>query len=163
MTNNEFDITKFDVQEFDRILSCGLSSGLGTRGDKVCIEAAICQVLGLTHGDDPGCVTESIRRFKIRLNDSQWSSPKARAAGLHDLGLAQLGSKGVVSDKDFSRRIAEKTIRVLIPTLFRDVFGGKPDCLEAADKCEKEGTSKSARNAAKIARKSAAYAAAYAA
>ena len=162
---SEFNISTFDVKEFDRILACGLSNGLGKRGDKVCIEAAICQVIGLKHGDDPGCVTESIRQFKMRLNDSRWSSPKARAAGLHDLGLAQLGSKGVVSDKDFSQRIAEKTIRVLIPTLFREMFKDKPDCLVAADKCEKEGTSESARNAYKIIRKynAAAYAAAYAA
>src|SRR6516164_1788792 len=49
-----FDIKTFDVTKFDRILSAGLSSGLGERGGQVCIEAAICQTLGLPHGDDPG-------------------------------------------------------------------------------------------------------------
>jgi hypothetical protein len=150
---NEFDVSKFDVKEYDRILACGLSAGLGHRGEQVCIEAAICQVLGLDHGDDPRCVTEAVRQFKIRLNDSRWSSAKARAEGLHDLGLAQLGSKGVVDDAEFAKRIAEKTIRVLIPTLFRDVLADKQDCLDAATRCENEGTAEAARNAKDVARK----------
>jgi hypothetical protein len=57
---NTFKVEDFNVTEFDRILSCGLSHGLGKRGESVCIEAAICQVLNLPHGDDPGCV-DSIR------------------------------------------------------------------------------------------------------
>src|SRR5579859_3008473 len=135
-----FDVKRFDVVKFDAILAKGLSHGLGRRDDKVCIEAAICQVLDLPHGDDPGCVAESVRSYKIRLNDSRWSSPEARAKGLRDLGLAQLGSKGVVSDAEFTKRLAEKTIRVLIPKLFREVFPNDASCLEAAKRCEDEGT-----------------------
>src|SRR6266702_1211962 len=75
MKTETFDVSTFNVKEFDRILSCGLSNGLGIRGSQVCIEAAICQVLGLPHGDDPGCVADSVRRFKIALNDASWSSP----------------------------------------------------------------------------------------
>src|SRR6266850_1153857 len=97
-----FEISKFDVAKFDLILARGLSMGLGKAGGQVCIEAAICETLGLEHGDDPKCVAESVRAYKIKLNDSNWSSPKARAAGLRDLGLAQLGSKGVVKDSDFA-------------------------------------------------------------
>ena len=96
-----FKIKDFDVKKFDSILAAGLSKGLGSRGSQVCIEAAICQVLDLPHSDDPGCVAASVRSFKIRLNDSNWSSSKARAAGLRDLGLAQLGSLGVVDDFEF--------------------------------------------------------------
>jgi len=144
-----FDITKFDVAAFDRILSCGLSQGLGEREKNVCIEAAICQVLGLPHGDDPGCVTESLRRFKIILNDSpKWPSPVARAAGLHDLGLAQLDSKEKISSVSFSAKIAEKTIKVLIPTLFRELFPTNKELLAAAKRCEDEGTADAAANAA---------------
>jgi hypothetical protein len=135
-----FNIKDFDVAEFDRILAKGLSEGLGERGKQVCIEAAICQTLGLPHGDDPGCVAESVRRFKITLNDARWSSPRARAKGLHDLGLAQLGSKGAVEDKKFTRRLTKSTIQVLIPTVFRDVLSKNKECLEAADRCEREGT-----------------------
>src|ERR1700757_5200922 len=98
----DFDLSKFNVKEFDRILACGLSHGLGIRGQQVCIEAAICQVLDLPHGDDPGCVDDAVRSFKITLNDSNWSSPQARAKGLRDLGLAQLGSKGVIYSQEFA-------------------------------------------------------------
>ena len=143
-----FELDKFNVTEFDRILSKGLSKGMGDRDSQVCIEAAICQVIGLPHGDDPGCVADSVRAFKIRLNDSPWSSPKARADGLRDLGLAQLGSKGVVDDQMFAKRMAGETIRVLIPKLFRQVLPNDKACMEAADKCENEPNSDSAAAAA---------------
>jgi hypothetical protein len=146
-----FDSTKFDVAKYDAILEKGLSYGLGERGSQVCIEAAICQTLGLPHGDDPGCVAASVRSFKIALNDSMWSSSKARAAGLHDLGLAQLGSKGVVSGEAFCKILAERTIRELIPALFREAFPDNKACLEAAKRCEDEGTEEAARDANKTA------------
>jgi hypothetical protein len=146
-----FELDKFDVAEFDRILSKGLSKGLGDRDSRVCIEAAICQVIGLPHSDDPGCVADSVRAFKIRLNDSTWSSPKARADGLRDLGLAQLGSKGVVHDQVFAKRMATETIRVLVPKLFRQVLSNDKACMEAADKCENEPTEDSAARAARAA------------
>ena len=103
-SESTFDISTFNVEEFDCILACGLSKGLGQRDNQVCIEAAICQTLGLPHSDDPGCVADTVRAFKIALNDSKWSSPKARAEGLRDLGLAQLGSKGVVGNVEFATR-----------------------------------------------------------
>jgi hypothetical protein len=158
----QFDVRKFDVARFDSILSKGLSSGLGTRGEQVCIEAAICQVLDLPHGDDPGCVALAVRSFKIALNDCNWSSPEARAKGLRDLGLAQLGSLGVVDDAEFVVRLSKKVISVLIPKLFRAVLADYPKCLEAADLCEKEG-SESAAWAAEAAAGDAARAAARAA
>jgi hypothetical protein len=140
----KFDTTKFDVKTYHKILDRGLSQGLGSRDAMVCIEAAICQTLGLPHGDDPQCVTPAVRAYKIALNDSPWSSPQARAAGLRDLGLAQLGSLGVVDGGEFSRRLAEKTIRVLIPQLFRLVFPKNSACLTAADRCEAQGTAAAA-------------------
>jgi hypothetical protein len=142
-----FDVSKFDVSKFDSILARGLSNGLGKQGGQVCIEAAICETLGLSHGDDPKCVAESVRAYKIRLNDAAWSSPKARANGLRDLGIAQLGSKGVIDDLKFSQAIAEKTIRVIIPKLFREVFPMDENCLGAALRCEVEGTGAAARAA----------------
>lgn len=159
-----FDLKSFDVQKFDSILARGLCHGMGEQGSQVCIEAAICETLGLPHGDTPQCVSEAVRAFKIILNDSPWSSSKARAAGLRDLGIAQLGSKGVVDDVEFSKRLAEKTIRVLIPTLFREMFPNNAECLAAAERCELEGTEAIARAAADVARTAyAADAAAYAA
>ena len=148
----EFAIKKFDIEKYDSILARGLSSGLGEREAQVCIEAAICEALGLPHGDDPGCVAVAVRSFKITLNDSRWSSEKARAEGLRDLGLAQLGSLGVVNDAEFSKRLAEQTIRVLIPKLFRQIFAGGKNLEAAALRCEKEGTSDAASDAARAAR-----------
>ena len=56
---------------------------------------------------------------KIQLNDSAWSSDKARGAGMRRLALAQLGSAGVVADVDFVRRVVEMTIRRFIPIALR--------------------------------------------
>jgi hypothetical protein len=127
------------VPRIDAILARGLSRGLGTKGAQVCIEAAICEALNLPHGDDPQCVAIAVRAFKIRLNDSNWSSPEARAAGLRDLGIAQLGSLGVVNDVEFAMRMAHATIQILIPALFRQIFTlDTPEhqkCREAADRC----------------------------
>jgi hypothetical protein len=78
------------------------------------------------------------------LNDARWSSPQARAKGLRDLGLAQLGSKGVVSDQEFARLMAEKTIRVILPKLFRLVMANDKDVMAAVDRCEREGTGEAA-------------------
>ena len=143
------------IPKFNEICDRGLSAGIGDRNGQMCIEAAVCAALDLPHGDDPQCVSASVRGFKIALNDAMWSSPQARAAGLRKLGIAQVGSKGVVGDADFSRRLSEKVIRKLIPAIFRDLFKDNPACLAAADRCEQDGSADAADVAA--------YAAAYAA
>ena len=161
-----FDVANFNVNLYDSILAQGLSAGIGEREKRVCIEAAICQVLGLPHGDDPQCVAPAVRAFKIALNDKHWSSPQARAKGLRDLGLAQLGSIDTINSAQFAKRLSEQTIRILIPTLFRELFSGNLKLLAHADRCEKEGTPTAAYDAADAATNSAAYAttaAAYAA
>ncbi len=149
------------IPKFDAILARGLSLGLGDRDGQMCIEAAVCAALDLPHGDQPTCVAPSVRRFKIALNDKNWSSPEARSAGLRDLGIAQIGSAGVVNDIAFVRLLAERTIRVLVPDLFRRVFTTNDILLAAALRCEQEGTAESARAASAAANAaSAAYAAA---
>lgn len=144
-----FELETFDLAKYDEVISRGLSCGVGDPDGQVCIEAAICIALGLPHGDDPGCVSEQIRAYKISLNDKTWSSEQARASGLRDLGIAQLGSLGVVNGEDFAKRLAELTIKVLIPTLFRDVFTDEK-CLAAAYRCEVESTQKSILNALSV-------------
>jgi hypothetical protein len=139
-----FNLSKFDVAKFDSILARGLSRGIGEKGGQACIEAAVCETLGLERGDNPKCVADSVRKFKMALNDACWSSASARAAGLRSLGLAQLGSLGAVNDAEFTQRLREKTIRVLIPRLFREVFPNDKDCLDAALKCEQDGTADAA-------------------
>ena len=153
------DISTFDVALYDSILDRGLSSGLGSREGSMCIEAAICTVLGLEHSDDPKCVAKSVRSFKICLNDKKWSSKKARATGLRDLGLAQLGSLSVVNDVEFVKRLAEKLIRVMIPTLLRSKYSDNSEIMAAADRCEAEGSKESLYAARDILRQRATYAA----
>jgi hypothetical protein len=153
MKNNisSFDPTTFDVGKYDSILQRGLCIGKGSPTGEMCIEAAICYTLGLPHGDDPLCVSEAVRAFKITLNDKQWSSPKARAKGLRDLGLAQLGSKGVVDDIEFVTILSRKIIGILIPDLFRKVFKNNPSLLKTADECEKNPCEKTINAAARAA------------
>ena len=139
-----FKLEDFDVKKFDAVLARGLSHGVGKPEGQMCIEAAICNVLGMDHGDDPGCVAKSVRNFKIALNDKKWSSPQARSEGLRDLGLAQLGSLGIVDDREFVNRLAQKLIRVMVPTLIRDLYAKDEGLMEVADRCEREGSRESA-------------------
>jgi len=141
-------LTKEVIERFDEMVARGFCKGVGSRETTVCVEAAICYALGLAHGDDPECVEPAVRSYKIKLNDSNWSSPEARAKGLRDLGIAQIGSRGVVDGIEFSRIMTRKTIQFVIPGLFREVLGKYPDCLAAADRCEAEGTADAARAAA---------------
>ena len=132
------------VAKFDDVLSRGLCAGLGSPNGQMCVEAAICYALGLPHGDEPEYVEPAVKSYKIRLNDAHWSSPQARAAGLRDLGIAQIGSEGVVDGAEFSRRMSTKTIQILIPALFREVLKHDEKCLTAADRCETDATATAA-------------------
>jgi hypothetical protein len=113
-------ITETHARKILELLSHGLVSGLGEPvPGKMCIEAVVNHALGRPHGDDPGCVAEPLRRLKIRLNDSSWSSNAARAKGLTRLGLAQLGSKGVLDTREFKTRVNTLRIQMLVPIRFR--------------------------------------------
>lgn len=154
-------ITREIAQRCVEIIDQGLTSGLGVQQPgKFCVEAAICYALGLPHGDDPGCVSAPLRIIKIKLNDSRWSSDMARAAGLRRLAIAQLGSKGMLDDAEFVRRVVEMTIRKLVPTALRSAAKRNPkhasDLEAAAVRCEQEGTREAASDGERIARVAAA-------
>lgn len=135
-----FDITKFNLVKYDELLSYGLSYSLGIcLPGQMCIEAVICNVLGLDHNDDPGCVAESVRIFKIGLNDSNWSTNLARSSGLRDFGLAQLGSKDNINDANFLEVLTFKIITRLIPQLFYEIYPNDKTLLVLADKCKDSG------------------------
>lgn len=159
MASTEFDFPKI-IKKYDRFLARGLSKGMGDRNGQMCIEAAVCAALDLPHGDDPNCVSYSVRSFKIALNDSTWSSSEARAKGLRNLGIAQIGSLGVVDNVEFSSCLVKKTIQVLIPELFRELFPENEKCLEAARRCELEGSAEAAESARDAADRAAAASAA---
>ncbi len=150
-------------------VDAGLVNGLGRpKPGSMCVEAAVCYALGLPHGDDPQCVSRALRQLKIRLNDSKWSSPAARAKGLRRLALVQLGSAGTIDDREFAKRVAELAIRKSVPAALRSAASIQKDphhasaLRDAADFCEKEGTEETARRAydAAAAAADAAYAAA---
>jgi hypothetical protein len=150
-------ITREIAEKVRDTVDAGLVSGVGRpKAGQMCVEAAVCYALGLPHGDDPGCVAQPLRRLKIRLNDSGWSSKAARAAGLRRLALAQLGSAGVLDDREFVRRVVDMTIRRSLPAGLRAAAGVNPkhaDALEAAAaRCERGGTRESCQHAGDVAR-----------
>ena len=97
MTEQKIEITEDIATRVRDTVRAGLSHGIGTpKPGDMCVEAAVCYALGISHGDDPPCVDGALRAFKISLNDSAWSTALARAKGLERLALAQLGSAGVL-------------------------------------------------------------------
>ena len=135
-------------------IDAGLVKGVGKPvPGQMCVEAAVCYAMGLPHSDDPICVSRALRRLKIRLNDANWSSDAARANGLRRLGLAQLGSRDVLDDKEFARRVAELSIRKQLPIALRAAASVQRDTkhqealMAAAKRCEKEGSRQSALDA----------------
>jgi hypothetical protein len=153
-----------------KVVDAGLSKGVGkAKPGMMCVEAAVCYALGLPHGDDPACVSRAVRSLKITLNDRYWSSKTARAKGLRRLAIAQLGSRGAIDDKEFAKRCAELATRTCVPAALRSAASIQKDpkhksaMLEAANRCEKEGTREAAiegKNAANAAANAAADAAA---
>lgn len=157
--------TRETAEKVIELLGHGLTSGKGKPiPGQMCVEAAVCYAMGLPHGDEPVCVSPAIRAFKIRLNDSNWSSNTARAEGMKRLAIAQLNSAGAVDDKEFAKRCVDLAIRKIVPFALREAARVHPkqehkDALEtAAKRCETEGTREAALEA-----KTAAYAAANAA
>lgn len=110
------------IPKFDKILERGLCSGVGSPYGQMCVEAAITQAMGLPFNDEPECVTKIIRLFKIEINDKDWSSPQARAKALRNIGIAQIGTKGIVNGQEFLIKLTSKIIQVLIPSLFKDIL-----------------------------------------
>ena len=139
------NITREMATKVRDTVDAGLVSGVGRPfAGQMCVEAAVCYAMGLPHGDDPGCVDPALRRLKIRINDSAWSSNQARAKGLRRLALAQLGSAGVLDGEEFVRRVVDVTIRRVVPPALRAAATVNPthaDALEAAAvRCGAEGT-----------------------
>ena len=101
-TQNTPEITEAVGIKVRDLVSFGLVKGVGKPiAGQMCVEAAVNYALGGEHNDRPSCVGSAVRAFKIRLNDSNWSSAQARARGLRDLAIAQLGTKGVLENGQF--------------------------------------------------------------
>lgn len=140
-------------------VDAGLVNGLGKPiPGQMCVEAAVCYGLGLPHSDNPICVAAALRSLKITLNDSNWSSPQARAKGMRRLALIQLGSANCLNEQEFAKRVAEITIRKTIPAIMRNIASmsaltsHKQSLEVAANNCEQLGTSEAASAASWAAR-----------
>jgi hypothetical protein len=139
------EINEAVIHKLLSTIDAGLVSGRGKPvPGEMCVEAAVCYALGLPHGDEPQCVSPALRSLNISLNDKNWASCLRRAAGLRRLAVAQLGSRGALDDKEFVCRVAENVIRRQVPLALRlaaSLVGddGQP-LLDAANRCESEGT-----------------------
>jgi len=155
------------------VVDAGLVHGLGNPvPGQMCVEAAVKFALGEPHGDDPKCVAPALRSLKIKLNDARWSSNAARTKGLRRLALAQLGSAGVLDEREFANRVVKLAIQVSVPQALRAAASickddtHKYKLLKAAMDCESDPTRANAVSAKDIAAAyaaDAAYAYAYAA
>lgn len=171
---NAYELNESLARRVLEVVDAGLVNGLGVpEPGRMCVEAAVCFAMGLPHSDEPTCVGSTVRCFKIRLNDSHWSSDAARTNGMRKLAIAQLGSDQI-SQQDFAELVAEGCIRRILPIALRNAASVNPkfaDALEVeAKRCETEGTKEAAKSASGVAGKArtyadttaAAYAAAYA-
>jgi hypothetical protein len=137
------------------IVDKGLVSGIGNPvPGQMCVEAAVCFAMGLPHSDDPPCVGRAVRAFKIKLNDSCWSSCAARAKGMRKLAIAQLGSDRI-DQVMFAKILADQTVSVIVPRALRIAAKVNPkhavQLEDAAVRCEVEGSSEMCRLAAEAA------------
>ena len=89
----EVTINKELAKKVLNVVDKGLVNGMGEAvPGKMCVEAAVCYALGLPHSDNPPCVGQNVRSFKISLNDQKWPTDKDRTKGMRKLAIAQLGS-----------------------------------------------------------------------
>ena len=117
------------------VVDHGLVLGVGAPiPGQMCVEAAVCFALGLPHGDDPSCVGRAVRAFKIQLNDSRWSSDKARAKGMRRVAIAQLGSDQIDQQK-FRTEVAVQTVRQIVPIGLRAAAKINPAHAEMLEAC----------------------------
>jgi len=92
-------------------VDAGLVEGKGVPiPGQMCVEAAVAYAMGESHNDRPKCVTSEIIDTKIIINDHNiWATirnaDKIRAKVLRRLAIAQLGSKGVISGKQWDNAV----------------------------------------------------------
>ncbi len=115
------------AKEVIRLVNFGLTKGLGEpKEGKMCIEAVICKVFNLPHGDNPECVGEEVRKAKIALNDCRWSSNLVRANGMKKLAIAQLGSNTLNQEK-FKQKLKLETAKKILPYLIQKNYEDTKD------------------------------------
>ena len=115
------DQLDFNFESYLTRVRQGFSSDLGKRDSVICVQAAVCEALGMRHDDAPRCVEPAIRRFLIALNDADWSSKETRARWLNRIGIAQLGSLGVVDGAEFLKALTLRMVKEIVQDLFKRI------------------------------------------
>jgi hypothetical protein len=124
------EVTLETARKVAEVVGKGLCAGMGKpEPGKMCVEAAVCYAMGLPHSDEPPCVSDAVRAVKIQLNDSKWSSDRARGAGMLAVAVGQLGSKGVVDDQRFVEMFLWRVVREIVCPFFDKI--GLPAHAEA--------------------------------
>jgi hypothetical protein len=105
--------------------------------------------------DDPGGVLPDLRLMRRRLTRSPWSGPAARQPAMRRLAVAQLGSVALDA-ADFRARVVDFTVRQTVPAGLRAAAAVNPkhatSLLDAAERCERDGTSAALETARQAAR-----------
>ncbi len=146
---NNMIITQKLVNKINSLINKGLTQGLGKpEPGRMCVEAAICYALGEEHGDSPSCVSRSVSSSKIDLNDCNWSSSKARGAGMRKLAVAQLGTKAwsYAQNSQFEYLLNDNIQATIYPYLIKYATGVYPK----AKFLQKVGKYKNVANVVKI-------------
>jgi hypothetical protein len=148
------------IQHDDGVLKAG--DGSGKQGHYCAMNLAALAA-GEPFSDQPTCVHPALRRLCIRLNDGRWASDQERTDTLLPLVAACMGT----ADLNITGpKLSEMVIRTMLPIAFEAAASVNPkhaDKLRAAgERCRKEGTLESARDAAAYAAADAAAAYAYA-
>lgn len=109
-----------DARRVLQVVDAGLIDGVGNPiPGQMCVEAAVCYALGYPHGDNPKCVGSMARTIKIDLNDADaWPSDKARAKGMRELSVAQLGSNQI-NQRKFVGAFLLGCLQRLLPVLLK--------------------------------------------
>jgi len=108
------------VNSIHSLLDKGVTSGLSKKPKpgNMCVEQVISYALGDKINDEPSCVGYEVRIFVTRLNDRSWSSNSARAEGMRELAIAQLGSNSL-DQKEFLDRFYFAVLTKMLPSMFR--------------------------------------------
>jgi len=110
------------VNKIHCLLDKGVTPGISKdpKPGKMCLEQVISYALGEEITDRPSCVGVQVREFVIALNDKDWSSPSARAEGMRELSIAQLGSN-FLDREEFVGKFSFVVITKMLPSMFKDL------------------------------------------
>jgi len=119
-------LTEEKVNKLIETIECGLVEGIGIpKPGKMCVMHAISLIIeGVPDQDNPKCVAPLIISFDIGLNDSNWSSNKARGKGMLREAIAKLGSTEINIDK-WRKLVMDEIGKEILPNWIRYTAGAR--------------------------------------